>query len=133
MNSQKSVNATNSDARTSGASLSARAYDAVLGMGREQEFDRALFRAAWVHGQDVNEEGGIRDVAQSVGLDADRLLQRALAEETSRTAHAALAAFDRDEAPGVPTWVVNGQRFWGKDGVDWVVYEVQRLLTASSA
>jgi 2-hydroxychromene-2-carboxylate isomerase len=83
--------------------LPARAYYAAIGTGREQVFDRALFRAAWVHGQDVNAESVIRDVAQSVGLDADRLLQRALDEETSRTASAALAAFDRDEAPGVPT------------------------------
>jgi 2-hydroxychromene-2-carboxylate isomerase len=113
--------------------LPARAYYAAMGTGREQEFDRAVFRAAWVYGQDVNEEAVIRDAARSVGLDADPLLQRAYTEETRRTAEAALAGFDRDAAPGVPTWVVNGQRFWGKDRVDWVVQEVQRLLAAASA
>ena len=35
--------------------LPARAYYATIGTGREQDFDRALFRAAWVQGQDVNE------------------------------------------------------------------------------
>jgi len=54
------------------------------------------------------------------------------AEETRQTAYAALAAFDRDEAPGVPTWIVNGKRFWGKDRVDWVEQEVQRVLAAAS-
>jgi 2-hydroxychromene-2-carboxylate isomerase len=112
--------------------LPARAYYAAIGTGREQEFDRALFRAAWTHGQDVNDERVIRDAARSVGLDADGLLKRALDEETRRTAHDALAAFDRDEAPGVPTWVINGKRFWGKDRVEWMVQEVKHLLTATS-
>lgn len=94
--------------------LPARAYYAALGTGREAEFDRALFRAAWIAGQDVNDESVIRDAAGSVGLDADSLLKRALDEERRRIAYAALAAFDRDEAPGVPTWVINGKRFWGK-------------------
>lgn len=112
--------------------LPARAYYTAIGTGREQEFDRALFRAAWIAGQDVNEESSVRDAAQSVGLDAGNLLKRALNEETKRTVHDALAAFDRDEAPGVPTWIVNGKRFWGKDRVEWLVEEVKRLLAATS-
>jgi 2-hydroxychromene-2-carboxylate isomerase len=113
--------------------LPARAYYATIGIGKEHEFDRALFRAAWIQGQDVNDERVIRDAAQSVGLDADNLLKRALDEETRQVAQEALVAFDRDQAPGVPTWVVNGKCFWGKDRVEWMVHEVKRLLTAASA
>ena len=94
----------------------------------EEDFDRALFRAAWIQGQDVNDESVIRHAAQSVGLDADHLLQRALDEEAKRAAREALNTFDRDQVPGVPTWVVNGKRFWGKDRVEWVVQEVKHLL-----
>ena len=32
----------------------------------------------------------------------------------------ALAEFEHLQCPGVPTLVVNGQRFFGKDRVDWV-------------
>jgi 2-hydroxychromene-2-carboxylate isomerase len=32
----------------------------------------------------------------------------------------ALAEFERLQCPGVPTVVVNGQRFFGKDRIDWV-------------
>jgi 2-hydroxychromene-2-carboxylate isomerase len=32
----------------------------------------------------------------------------------------ALTEFERLQCPGVPTVVINGQRFFGKDRVDWV-------------
>ena len=108
--------------------LPARAYYASLGTGREEDFNHALFRAAWIQGQDVNDESVIRDVAQSVGLDANHLLKRVLDEEVERAVQEALDTFDRDQVPGVPTWVVNGKRFWGKDRVEWMVQEVNRLL-----
>ncbi len=108
--------------------LPARAYYAAVGTGREEDFERTLFRAAWIQGQDVNDENVIRHAARSVGLDADHLLQRALDEEAERAAKEALNTFDRDQAPGVPTWVVNGKRFWGKDRVEWMVQEVKHLL-----
>lgn len=107
--------------------LPARAYYAVRGTGREQDFDHALFRAAWVDGQDVNEADTIRHAAQAVGLDADEVLHRAAEEAMGRAVADALAAFDREEIPGVPTWVVNGKRFWGKDRVEWMVQEVKLL------
>jgi len=59
-------------------------------------------------------------------------LQRAGTEEMRRLAEAALADFDNVGIPGVPTWLVNGQRFWGKDRVDWLVHEVKRLLAIPS-
>jgi len=110
--------------------LPARAYYAARGSGKEAAFDRALFRAAWVEGRDVNEDAVVRDAASAAGLDPDTLLRGAHAAETKRTLDAALAAFDRDACPGVPTWVVEGERFWGKDRVDWLVAAVRTRLVA---
>jgi len=50
-----------------------------------------------------------------------------MGEEAAGAAREALAAFDRDEAPGVPTWVANGKRFWGKDRIDWLVREIESV------
>ena len=55
--------------------LPARAYYAARGSGKEAAFDRALFRAAWVEGRDVNEEAVVRDAAAAVGLEPDTLLR----------------------------------------------------------
>ncbi len=110
--------------------LPARVYYAAKGSGREDALDQALFRAAWVDGDDVNEESVIRKAASSVGLDPDEILRRALSPEIKRAIESALQAFDQEEIPGVPTWIVNGKRFWGKDRVEWLCQEVKRLLAA---
>ena len=47
-------------------------------------------------------------------------------DEAAERVRAALAEFDRDELPGVPTWVLEGRRFWGKDRLDWLVREIER-------
>ena len=108
--------------------LPARAFYGSIGTGRERQFDRALFRAAWIDGLDVNDEMVVRDAAAAVGMDPNGLLERAVGQEAASMAREALAAFDRDQLPGVPTWVVNGRRFWGKDRVDWLVREIERVI-----
>ena len=105
--------------------LPARAYYAAQGSGKEAQLDRALFRAAWVEGLDVNEEAVVRHAAAAAGLDPDDVLQRALHADAKRAVDAALAAFDRDGCPGIPTWVVEGERFWGKDRIDWLAAAVR--------
>ncbi len=45
---------------------------------------------------------------------------------------AALVAFDEASCPGVPTWILEGERFWGKDRVEWLVEQIKQRLAASS-
>jgi 2-hydroxychromene-2-carboxylate isomerase len=98
--------------------LPARVYHAAAALGRGPEMDRALFAAAWVDGRDVNEEAVVRDAAAQAGLDPALLLARAVGEEAGAQVRASVAAFDALECPGVPTFVWQGQRYWGKDRVD---------------
>jgi 2-hydroxychromene-2-carboxylate isomerase len=100
--------------------LPARAFYAADGEKRDR-VDQALFEAAWVGGLDVNEPETIRWAAQRAGLDPDELMTRLAESGPGREVRAALEEFDRLRCPGVPTVVVNGQRYFGKDRVDWVV------------
>jgi 2-hydroxychromene-2-carboxylate isomerase/ribosomal protein S18 acetylase RimI-like enzyme len=113
--------------------LPARAYYAAVGSGREDELDRALFRTAWVDGLDVNEESVVRGAAEAAGLDGGELLARARGADVRERLDQALRAFDRDACPGVPTWVVAGERFWGKDRVDLLAERVAVLLQLHTA
>ena len=62
-----------------------------------------------------------------------RPLMTALAEPgPAADAQNALQEFERLQCPGVPTVVVNGQRFFGKDRVDWAV-EACRVLISGPA
>jgi 2-hydroxychromene-2-carboxylate isomerase len=100
--------------------LPARAFCAADADKRDL-LDQALFEAAWVEGLDVNEPDTIRWAAQRVGLDPDRLMMRLAEPDPRQQARAALDEFDRLRCPGVPTVVINGQRYFGKDRVDWAV------------
>jgi 2-hydroxychromene-2-carboxylate isomerase len=105
--------------------LPARAYYAAQASGREDALDEALFNAAWVKSRDVNDEGVVREAATEAGLDADWLLAQAKDELAGCRVHQALEAFDAAGCPGVPTFVVDGARYFGKDRVDWVVDRVR--------
>jgi 2-hydroxychromene-2-carboxylate isomerase len=100
--------------------LPARAFYAADAEKRDL-FDRALFEAAWVEGLDVNEPETIRWAARRAGLDPDGLMMRLAELAPGREMRAALEEFDRLHCPGVPTVVVDGQRYFGKDRVDWAV------------
>jgi 2-hydroxychromene-2-carboxylate isomerase len=100
--------------------LPARALYAADAEKRDQ-LDQALFEAAWVKGLDVNEPGTIGWAARRSDLDPDHLMMTLAEPGPGAEVRAALDAFDRLHCPGVPTVIVNGQRFFGKDRVDWVV------------
>ncbi|MEQ9143776.1 MAG: DsbA family protein [Parvibaculaceae bacterium] len=113
--------------------LPARAYYATLGSGRETDFDNALFKAAWVIGMDVNLPATIEWAATEARLDGAEILARAGSDEAARQAADALEEFDSLKCPGVPTFVLNGQRFFGKDRVDWLAQHCDKLLREASA
>jgi 2-hydroxychromene-2-carboxylate isomerase len=100
--------------------LPARAFYAA-DADRRDLLDQALFDAAWVNGLDVNEPDTIRWAAERAGLDPEGLMTAAAEPGPAAEARNALQEFERLQCPGVPTVIVDGQRFFGKDRVDWVV------------
>jgi 2-hydroxychromene-2-carboxylate isomerase len=108
--------------------LPARAFYAA-DPERRDLFDQALFDAAWVEGLDVNEPATIGWASQRAGLDPDKLLADLAEPGPAEEVRGALAEFERLQCPGVPTVVVNGQRFFGKDRVNWAVEACQDLVS----
>ena len=112
--------------------LPARAFYAAAGEERDR-LDQALFEVAWVEGLDVNEPDTIRWAARRAGLDPETLLSALAEPGPAAAARQAIEEFERLRCPGVPTVVVDGQRFFGKDRVDWAVDTVRRLLATAPA
>ena len=109
--------------------LPARAYYAADAGGRD-DLDAALFAAAWIEGLDVNEPDTIRWAAQQAGMDSGELLAAAAQDQPGQDARAALRAFDVHACPGVPTVVIEGERFFGKDRLDWIEAACDRAKAA---
>ena len=91
--------------------------------------DQALFDAAWVEGLDVNEPATIGWAAQRAGLDPEKLMEGLAEPGPAAEAQNALEEFERLQCPGVPTVIVDGQRFFGKDRVDWAVDACRALVS----
>jgi 2-hydroxychromene-2-carboxylate isomerase len=99
----------------------------AAGPNQREALDDALFAAAWVEGLDVNEPDTIRWAADRAGLDGEVLLSSARADQPGAAVRAALSEFEMHACPGVPTVIVAGERFFGKDRVDWIIEACQRL------
>jgi 2-hydroxychromene-2-carboxylate isomerase len=107
--------------------LPARAYYASLGTGQEEVLDRSFFDASFVKKLDVNEMDVVRSCISESGLNTVEIVERALSHEIGEMMNRSLQEFERDQCPGVPTWVLNGERFWGKDRVDMLVERINSL------
>jgi 2-hydroxychromene-2-carboxylate isomerase len=62
-----------------------------------------------------------RSAGRRAGIGPYDLMAKLAKPGPGSEAQAALSEFERLGCPGVPTVVVNGQRYFGKDRVDWVV------------
>lgn len=117
------------NARLEREELPARAFYAADPECRDA-FDNALFEAAWVEGRDVNDEKTILWAADRADIDGEDLLDRIKTGAGATEAWGALEEFLTAECPGVPTVLVNGERFFGKDRVDWILKRCKELTTA---
>jgi 2-hydroxychromene-2-carboxylate isomerase len=98
----------------------ARGLDAML-------LSHALLRALWVEERDIRDAGVREAVAVENGLDGPALRAAEDAQET-------VAAFNKNSADaiaqgvfGSPTYVCNGEKFWGQDRLDFLDRALMRI------
>jgi 2-hydroxychromene-2-carboxylate isomerase len=78
--------------------------------------------------RELNIEDGdaLATVMKEVGLDADGFKHYAL-HDGPRDLENAFATGDRDGVFGVPTFIVDGEPFWGNDRVEWIVKKLDAM------
>ncbi|MGA2549065.1 MAG: 2-hydroxychromene-2-carboxylate isomerase [Burkholderiaceae bacterium] len=84
-------------------------------LGTVMELIGAVGRAVWVEDRDIADPKTLEELANGVTLPGRRLLERSQTDEIEdayqRTTDEAIAA----EVFGAPTYVLNGERYWGQD------------------
>lgn len=102
--------------------LAAKTIIAAAGAGAEKQLDlsHAFMRACWEQDRDISDAATLIDVASAAGLDGAALV-KAAAEAAAQAEYDRLTqeAVDR-QIFGAPTYVVEGEPFWGQDRLDFV-------------
>lgn len=92
----------------------------ALGQDAALDLSHALLRAIWVEDRNIADAATLATIARDVGLDATALMASA---QDPATYAAWQADTDRAIAAqvfGAPTWIVQGERFWGQDRLDFL-------------
>ena len=95
-------------------------YYVALDGNREREYRNAVFRAYWADGRDIDDRKVLGDCASQAGLSPDDFAkglddERHLSSFWTRAANGL-----KDGVFGVPLFVVDSQRFWGNDRLDFL-------------
>lgn len=92
---------------------------------------RPLFRAAWAEDRDIGRPEVVAGVLRSSGLD-EGLVDRAAGEEPRRRLRETTARAVALGVPGVPTYRVGEELFWGQDRLDQVARALRERRTSEA-
>lgn len=93
--------------------------------GRIEEYNRAMYKAAWADGKDLSSADVISEVLSEAGFDAALVMEAmSLPENKQALIQATQEAAERGVF-GAPTMFVDDEIYFGQDRLDWV----ERALT----
>jgi 2-hydroxychromene-2-carboxylate isomerase len=86
----------------------------------------AIFRAYWAEDRDISDDAVLRELVAGVGADADRVLAATQAPEVKAELIAATQRAVERGVFGAPTFIVDGELYWGQDRLDLVDERLRR-------
>lgn len=92
----------------------------ALSENRIEEYNQAMYTAAWAEGKDLSSAEVLTEVLNDAGFDAERVMD-AMAQPENK--QALIAASDEAVARGVfgaPTMFVDDEIYFGQDRLEWV-------------
>ena len=86
-------------------------------LGKGKEFAAAVMRTLWQEGKDPGQPDTLNEIARSVGLDGEKLVQMAQDPEIKEVLKKNTAEAVERGAFGAPTFFVGKKMFWGHDRI----------------
>ncbi len=99
---------------------------ALVEAGRDPAaYAESVFRACWAEERDIADRQVLADKLAAAGHNAEAILQAAEGQDVQRLYEANTAEAIRIDAVGSPTYVLNGEIFWGQDRLDLLADALQ--------
>jgi 2-hydroxychromene-2-carboxylate isomerase len=92
-----------------------------------------LLDAAWSGGRDVTSDSVIDEVATSIGLDGKDVLARSQSDEIKRKLRLQTESAIQAGVFGIPSFVVDGELFWGSDRLHFLEAHLKGRLPEDKA
>lgn len=92
---------------------------AILESGRDpMAYMDSVFSAVWAEDGDISDEPTLASLLAAAGFDAAAILAKAKEPETAAIRARNTQDAVEVDATGVPSFVLNGEPFWGQDRID---------------
>jgi 2-hydroxychromene-2-carboxylate isomerase len=98
--------------------LAGRVAHVSLAEGWGEDFSRAVYRAEFGEGLTISEPAVIAAIVSGLGHDAEAALARAQSTEIKNALRAATEEAERLGIFGAPSFVTDGELFWGNDRLE---------------
>ncbi len=96
--------------------------------GAERAYRNGVFRAYWAQGRNINDRHVLGDCARDAGLSRDAFLKELDDQQYREALLARAMAGLEDRVFGVPLFVVDGERFWGNDRLEFLRDALRRRI-----
>jgi len=94
--------------------------------GQFRAYSDRVFERFFKRELDLENAAAVAAVMKETGLDPDAF-QRYAAQDGPRELSEAFAMGEHDGVFGVPTFIVDGEPFWGNDRVEWIVKKLDAM------
>jgi 2-hydroxychromene-2-carboxylate isomerase len=94
--------------------------------GRFHEYSERVYERFWKHELNVEDSAAIDAVLSEVGCDPVEFA-RYVDSDARCDLDKCFAEADGDKVFGVPTFVVDGEPFWGEDRIEWLVRKLDGM------
>jgi 2-hydroxychromene-2-carboxylate isomerase len=94
--------------------------------GKFRAYSDRVFDRFWKQELDVEKRDAISALVAEIGLDPVAFLDYADADARADL-DACFAEADRDKIFGVPTFIVDGEPFWGEDRIEWLIRKLDAM------
>jgi len=85
---------------------------------KQHGMTQALMRATWTQERDISDEATLVQICGELGLDGAKMLETAKSESVQSTFDANTKEANEADAIGAPTYVYQGEVFWGQDRLE---------------
>ena len=85
----------------------------------------AILHGLWAEQRNIAEDAELATIASSQGMDGTALLAAAKSDEIGGIYDAYTDEAIKQQVFGAPTYVINGEPFWGQDRLDFVERALQ--------